>query len=256
MIIKEYRIVLPLTVEEYYIGQLYMTAKTSKEATGGGEGFQILVNEPYSNENGSGQYTHKVLHIGKSLPRIASAILPSKALIVEERSWNAYPYCKTVNSCPFFGDKLTLIIESIHKPGRGEEHNAFNLPPNVLQHRIIDFIDIANDPIERKDYKPTEDPRLVRSQRANRGPLVGNWTATANPVMTCYKLVTVEFKVWGLQKKVENIIQKTGIRDVFLKAHRSLYCWLDEWWGMDIAGIRVLEESTKQTLNNLMKPQM
>jgi len=230
--------------------------KKSKEATGGGEGFQILVNEPYVDEQGNtGQYTHKVIHLHKSLPRLASAILPSKALVVEEKAWNAYPYCKTIYSCPFFGEKMTMIVESIHKPGRGEEQNALNLSPATLKQRIVDFIDIANDPIDNKDYSQKEDPRIVRSERANRGPLNKDWMTTATPVMTCYKVVTVEFKVWGLQSKAETFIQKTGIRDVFLKAHRSLYCWLDEWWGMDMNAIRALEESTKQDLSNLIHTQ-
>ena len=51
MLIKEYRIVLPLSVEEYRVAQLYMIDKKSREeshgAHGGGErsGVEILVNE-------------------------------------------------------------------------------------------------------------------------------------------------------------------------------------------------------------------
>ncbi|XP_039751202.1 protein retinal degeneration B isoform X2 [Pararge aegeria] len=53
MLIKEYRIPLPLTVEEYRIAQLYMIAKKSKEeSTGEGSGVEIIVNEPY--EDGPG----------------------------------------------------------------------------------------------------------------------------------------------------------------------------------------------------------
>ena len=70
MLIKEYRIPLPMTVEEYRIAQLYMIAKkSSQESTGGadsGSGVEILVNEPYSEgPGGHGQFTHKVYHIGR-----------------------------------------------------------------------------------------------------------------------------------------------------------------------------------------------
>ena len=37
------------------------------------------------------------------------------------------------------------------------------------------------------------------------------WERRCNPVMTCYKLVTVEFKWWGLQSKVEKFIHKVGM---------------------------------------------
>lgn len=63
------RVVLPLTVEEYQVGQLWSVAEASKNETGGGEGIEVLKNEPYDNVpllNGryrSGQYTHKIYHL-------------------------------------------------------------------------------------------------------------------------------------------------------------------------------------------------
>ena len=39
--------------------------------------------------------------------------------------------------------------------------------------------------------------------------------------MTCYKLVTVQFKWWGLQTKVEDFIHKTQKR-VFTNFHRQV----------------------------------
>jgi len=60
-----------------------------------------------------------------------------------------------------------------------------------------------------QDYKPTEDPSRFKSAKTGRGPLIGlNWERGVNPVMCCYKLVTVEFKWWGLQNKVEKFIHR------------------------------------------------
>jgi Phosphatidylinositol transfer protein len=41
--------------------------------------------------------------------------------------------------------------------------------------REVVTIDIANDPIQSGDYKPHEDPSKFKSQKTNRGPLVGKW---------------------------------------------------------------------------------
>lgn len=38
---------LPLTVEEYQVAQLYSVAEASKNETGGGEGIEVLKNEPF-----------------------------------------------------------------------------------------------------------------------------------------------------------------------------------------------------------------
>lgn len=46
------------------MGQLYSVAEASKNETGGGEGVEVLVNEPYEKDDGEkGQYTHKIYHL-------------------------------------------------------------------------------------------------------------------------------------------------------------------------------------------------
>ena len=57
-----------MSVEEYQIGQLWSVAEASKHETGGGEGVEVLKNEPFENEPlfggkyTSGQFTHKIYH--------------------------------------------------------------------------------------------------------------------------------------------------------------------------------------------------
>lgn len=74
------------------------------------------------------------------------------------------------------------------------------LSADKLKQREVVFIDIANDTVAAGDYKEDEDPTKVKSQKTGRGPLIGpDWKERVDPVMTCYKLVTVEFKWFGLQ---------------------------------------------------------
>ena len=65
------RVLLPITVEEYQVAQLWSTAQVSKENTGGGEGVEIRKNEPFANKNDllpghtAGQYTHKIYKVDR-----------------------------------------------------------------------------------------------------------------------------------------------------------------------------------------------
>lgn len=70
MLVKEYRILLPMTVDEYKIAQLYMIQKKSRiDSSGAGSGVEILKNEPYfDGPGGDGQYTYKVYHIENKIP--------------------------------------------------------------------------------------------------------------------------------------------------------------------------------------------
>jgi len=151
------------------------------------------------------------------------------------------------------GEKFTFTIETRHFADRGEQENVHNLTPEQLKKREVDFIDIAADKVEQKDYKKEEDPTLVRSEKANRGPLdaKGEWKGK-DPMMCCYKLVTVEFKMFGLQGKVESFLQNFE-RNLFLKFHRQVYCWLDDWFGMSIDDVREYEAKTKTDLDDKIK---
>jgi hypothetical protein len=80
----------------FFFFPLLLQKKSREESCGEGSGVEILENKPYEDgPGGSGQYTHKVYHIGKHIPSWFCSILPQAALRVEEESWNAYPYTRT-----------------------------------------------------------------------------------------------------------------------------------------------------------------
>ncbi|XP_061722345.1 phosphatidylinositol transfer protein alpha isoform isoform X1 [Cydia pomonella] len=271
MLIKEYRVTLPLTVEEYQVAQLYCVAEVSKNETGGGEGIEVIKNEPFkdypllggpsnqsSDINGgkfsSGQYTYKIYHLASKVPAFIRLLAPKGSLEVHEEAWNAYPYCRTVLTNPgYMKDNFVICIESLHLPDGGDQNNVHELPPEKLKNREVVHIDIANDPLSSADYKAETDPTKFKSVKTGRGPLVGpNWKADIKPVMTCYKLVTAEFKWFGLQSKVENVIHKSE-RRLFTIFHRQVFCSMDDWHGMTMADIRAIEDRTKEELERLRR---
>nr|XP_045222638.1 membrane-associated phosphatidylinositol transfer protein 2 isoform X19 [Macaca fascicularis] len=257
MIIKEYRIPLPMTVEEYRIAQLYMIQKKSRNETyGEGSGVEILENRPYTDgPGGSGQYTHKVYHVGMHIPSWFRSILPKAALRVVEESWNAYPYTRTRFTCPFV-EKFSIDIETFYKTDAGENPDVFNLSPVEKNQLTIDFIDIVKDPVPHHEYKTEEDPKLFQSTKTQRGPLSDNWIEEYKkqvfPIMCAYKLCKVEFRYWGMQSKIERFIHDTGLRRVMVRAHRQAWCWQDEWYGLSMENIRELEKEAQLMLSRKM----
>ncbi|XP_035235939.1 membrane-associated phosphatidylinositol transfer protein 2-like isoform X1 [Anguilla anguilla] len=259
MLIKEYRIPMPMSVEEYRIAQLYMIQKKSRDETcGEGSGVEILENRPYTDgPGGSGQYTHKVYHIGMHIPSWFRSILPKAALRVEEESWNAYPYTRTRYTCPFV-EKFSIDIETYYKPDTGNQVDVFNLSSAERRQRSLDPIDIVKDPIPPHEYKAEEDPRLYKSVKTQRGPLTDDWIEELGsdpgraPIMCAYKLCKVEFRYWGMQSKIERFIHDVGLRKVMVRAHRQAWCWQDEWYGLTMEDIRQLELETQLMLAQKM----
>ncbi|KAF7721115.1 hypothetical protein EC973_005399 [Apophysomyces ossiformis] len=230
MLVKEFRVINHCTEAEYQVAQLYATAMASKETTGGGEGVEVLKNEPYEKEDGEkGQYTYKIFRLASRVPSFVRAIAPAGSLdLYEENGW--------------MKDNFSIVYETQHvNNSRGELENALNISKEDLKKREVIIIDVANDKIDPKDYKEEEDPKLFRSEKTGRGPLTDpEWQKKVEPVMTCYKLVYIEFKWFGLQTKVESFIAK-AIQNLFTKFHR--------WYGMSIDDIRNLEEQTKKDLD-------
>ncbi|XP_055296893.1 protein retinal degeneration B isoform X2 [Sitodiplosis mosellana] len=268
MLIKEYRIPLPLTVQEYRIAQLYMIAKKSRdESKGAGSGVEILINEPYDDgPGGVGQYTRKIYHIGSHLPGWIKGLLPKSAMTVEEEAWNAYPYTKTRCTCPFV-EKFSLEIETYYFPDDGHQENVFNLDGSDLRNRTVDLIDIVKEQLYGHDYDESEDPTLYISSKTKRGPLSESWledywnevkdkmqpTSRNMSLMCAYKLCRVEFRYWGMQTKLEKFIHDIALRKTMVTAHRQAWAWQDEWHGLTMENIREFERETQLLLQRKME---
>mmetsp|Transcript_7843 Transcript_7843/g.15791 ORF Transcript_7843/g.15791 Transcript_7843/m.15791 type:complete len:286 (-) Transcript_7843:448-1305(-) len=249
MLVKEYRLLLPLTAEEYHIAQLYMVAKSSQLDTGKdpGEGIEIVRNEPYTeNEHGMppGQYTEKIFHLKSKIPKFISVVIPNPAMELIEYSWNAFPKCLTIYENKWLGDKFFMSVETMHANDRGEQENAVGLNQEDLAQRGVDYLNIACDDPSVK-MVPGEDPREFLSEKTGRGQLQSKWFETYDPCMCAYKVVKLHFKVRGIQSKVEQWGQYYGMRAPFITYHRKLFCWIDEWYGLTIQDIRTMEEETK-----------
>ncbi len=80
-----------------------------------------------------------------------------------------------------------------------------------------------------------------------RGPLAPGWIQNSPVISTVYKLVTIEFKWFGLQSNVESFICGYEER-LFAQFHRKIWCWSGDWYGMTLEDIRRLEDKTKEDL--------
>ncbi|KAF4011614.1 hypothetical protein G4228_003029, partial [Cervus hanglu yarkandensis] len=238
------RVVLPCSVQEYQVGQLYSVAEASKNETGGGEGIEVLKNEPYEKDGEKGQYTHKIYHLKRHKPENRRKVTVILLLCFPQNE--------------YMKDDFFIKIETWHKPDLGTLENVHGLDPNTWKTVEIVHIDIADrSQVEPADYKADEDPALFQSVKTKRGPLGPNWKKElANnpdcPQMCAYKLVTIKFKWWGLQSKVENFIQKQEKR-IFTNFHRQLFCWIDKWIDLTMEDIRRMEDETQKELETMRK---
>lgn len=242
---------MPMTVEEYRIGQLYMIARHSFEQSSGGEGVEVVANEQVNDEvNGAGQFTEKRIHLSSHLPYWVQSLIP-KIFYITEKAWNYYPYTITEYTCSFI-PKFSISIQTRYEDNNGTTDNCLGLTQEELEQREVDFLDIAYDEIKPHHYKEAEDPKFFKSVKTERGPLVEGWRNSSRPIMCCYKSVSVKFEVWGLQTKVEDYVQG-AIREILLLGHRQAFAWMDEWYNMTIEDVREYEQEMQAKTNIKLK---
>ncbi|PNJ50874.1 cytoplasmic phosphatidylinositol transfer protein 1 isoform X2 [Nomascus leucogenys] len=246
MLLKEYRICMPLTVDEYKIGQLYMISKHSHEQSDRGEGVEVVQNEPFEDpHHGNGQFTEKRVYLNSKLPSWARAVVP-KIFYVTEKAWNYYPYTITEYTCSFL-PKFSIHIETKYEDNKGSNDTIFDNEAKDLEREVC-FIDIACDEIPERYYKESEDPKHFKSEKTGRGQLREGWRDSHQPIMCSYKLVTVKFEVWGLQTRVEQFVHKV-VRDILLIGHRQAFAWVDEWYDMTMDDVREYEKNMHEQTN-------
>nr|CAD7425698.1 unnamed protein product [Timema monikensis] len=229
---------MPLSVEEYQIGQLYMIARHSHEQTDSGEGVEVVANETCEDpEYGTGQFTEKRIHLSRRvqsflnilniyfltnfsrLPYWVQALIP-KVFYVTEKAWNYYPFTITV--------LISTKVQHIH------QNKCLNLPADLLKDRIVEHVDIAYDEVNPKHYKEDEDLRFFQSAQTGRGPLIEGWRDIITPIMCSYKVVSVSFET---------------IREILLLGHRQAFAWIDEWYGMSLKDVRAYEVQMQNETN-------
>ncbi|NWW46404.1 PITC1 protein, partial [Pedionomus torquatus] len=235
MLIKEYRICMPLTTEEYRVGQLYTISKHSHQESEKGEGVEVVKNEPHEDPvHGLGQFTEKRVHL--------SSILGS--------GHSSGPADSCFLQCSFL-PKFSIYIETKYEDNCGDSENIFH-SDKILGDHEVSFLDIAFDEIPERYYRSLEDPRFFSSAKTGRGPLREGWRQHTQPIMCSYKLVSVKFEVWGLQTRVEQFVHKV-IRDILLIGHRQAFAWVDEWCaGMTMEEVRRYERETQEATNELI----
>ncbi|XP_022883107.1 phosphatidylinositol transfer protein 1-like isoform X3 [Olea europaea var. sylvestris] len=250
--ISEFRVVMPLSLEEYQVAQMYMVMKMQQQNTTGSEGVEVLENRPFEDDEfGKGQYTSKIYRLQSKAPTWLTKFAPTDALVMQEEAWNAFPRCKSaVIRCPYF-TRFLLTIETIHKADNGHSENVHSLNKEQLSVRQVEMIDIASDANDYWSYivgRNSIDFSQFQSEVTGRGPLLEGWQDQCNPVMTAYKLVTIDAPYWGFGSRLENALL-AGERALFRESHRNCFAWIDEWFGLSMEVMRELENQSDSSLN-------
>jgi hypothetical protein len=259
--VSEFRIIVPTSLAQYRIGNLFMANRIAREDKGGGEGIELCKNEPYDEGDEHGIYTYKIYHIKSKIPGAIRWAVPESYLHFHEESHNSYPHYLTTCTIPTKENDFFLHIESRHIAyTRGAEipDNLIGLTPEELAKRKVLYLDIVghvpkpdapeydllgfscpaagiNQPLHEKKPDKVDHSKLPAWIDEYEGEM-----------MMAIKVVKFRFHWKGLQSLVKSFLMEKTYPGLFTNTHRKLVSWIGEWGPMSQEDLNAYEAETER----------
>ena len=256
---------MPLSLEEYQIAAAWGALQeyvTSSE----GEGVRLLERSTFEDSWGTGIYYHALYRFSSLIPNLvkttAQKLFPNKLLDIEERSWIAYPRTKTkYTNDSFLKNILTFNVDTLVLPDLGTTENAHELPQDQWKKVSVQLMDVAKKNVKTDSRFSLYSTENFVSEKTARGPLSPNWIkdfdqsasnvniTTPKYCVCAYKLISCEFKYFGLQKIVQDALINQNAANI-LGFHKKIYCCMDKW--IDLT----MNDIDRMTEQKIFKPKL
>uniref|UniRef100_H2XUU3 Phosphatidylinositol transfer protein N-terminal domain-containing protein n=1 Tax=Ciona intestinalis TaxID=7719 RepID=H2XUU3_CIOIN len=255
MLRREYRYVLPVSMEEYKVAKQWMLSYEVYEGLEKDEGIRLL---QYNNCNNNGKheiYTLCSFDFESKIPQFVQMLLkmffPDVEPVMHQESTVVGEKTNTVFWGPnLFKDNLRLEISSVVMEDLGTTDNAHEVPSDEWANTEVVNVDFANDPLSFKSYEEDYDVTMYASEDKTRGPYKEGWLdelkSKEKPKYVCvYKLVTCKFKWFGIDRIFREKVVYTTTQ-IIMEFYRKMICLFDAWGKLTIDD--VYDEQNKTEL--------
>ena len=255
MRIVEFRIILPLKLEQCQKACVYSCYKLGAETKGqsASEGVEFVESRDYDENGEKGHYTHKILHLKSFVPAVIRWVVPDKYLHIAEKSHDGFPHYFTEYDMPGMGPDFVLTTEGKHFDYTSDcqlPENSFNYTEEELAQREIRYLDILDGPYQDAEVSlqgfsfPEEGIQLMTGNGKYNEKEPPAWTKTyKGPMTCCSKAVKFHFHWRGIQTAVEAFVLNSSYTQVFLKNHRGMVKWAPEWHKVTLEEIINMEKA-------------
>ncbi|CBY21414.1 unnamed protein product [Oikopleura dioica] len=146
---KEYRIPLPISLDEYNRAQIYTSIISERDFSKNGEGIERV--ETIEEEEQT--YVKRLYHVHSLMPSPIQKVIKKDQSVLIEQGWLSYPLFKTTFTNTYMGENFLIEITTIHKDDLGESENIHDLSDDEWKNTEVVNIDIAENGPEEWDPK-------------------------------------------------------------------------------------------------------
>jgi hypothetical protein len=239
---KIYITVLPMTPDEYAVGQLYTV--DSMTAADPNERFRVEVVESMNVVDetlGKAHKTKKVMHLGDKIPGFLRKLIPPDACIMEEASLNTFRRCRTRYRNRYFNhETFNMEFHTVVSKFEAMDQDSFEYDTAGIERSVQHLHEEVVDSMY--------DPTVFYHEETQRGRLGKNWIDEYRdrnrPMVMVQRHITVDVNsvVMGW---VAGEVEK-AMRNIIRSAQQRIFCTMDKWYGKSIEDVQKIVESPEE----------
>ncbi|KII72455.1 Membrane-associated phosphatidylinositol transfer protein 2 [Thelohanellus kitauei] len=232
MIVKEFRVPLPLSVEQYRKGREYCIEKSlSNREDAEHESGVVETGKVYINGDGTQGVYRKFKHnIGASFPSILRSLVSSKDELIEE-VYDEYPYIRSSFTCRhlerFRIDTFTYYMADYGQNGSIFKNSDF-CADKEIEFELIDILSSQQDAKIREQLLSFVPNNGNKQLKENWLTGLQNGNSEHTSVMCSYKLMAIDYRYGFFESKVGNILLNNS-RKKMINFHSNLWLSQNEW---------------------------
>ena len=169
MLLKEVRVCVPYTIEEFRAGALFCSERFSAQNRAAAVLQDQAVEYPSESEHVALFVRRRYKLTRLQMPAWLSSFVNQDSIMLLEKHWYEFPRTRSLYTVPVFGDRFSCCVDTIYIADAGNQDNVFGLDPEELAIRSVHSIDIADD--RDGTFLPDENPQKIASKKTRRGPL-------------------------------------------------------------------------------------
>lgn len=267
MRIIEYRVIVPVSIEQYPKADTYMCNHRMEIGASEGECVELIDNNSYVGDEGPVFFASRVYHCKNRVPKFLQWLVPEYICDFQEDSWTYYPKCKSKYIVPFLGDKFNVSINTHqYKFTTVEEipENGAGLTDEELAIREIKYVDILlKEPVPEKkewdldgfSYEEANIHKLETYDSTNfddtKPP---KWTKDYKGEMTvAIKVMKADIPIWGVQTMAEKLVVENMAISTFLDSARALVGWAPKWHPMTMKEVEKMNVDVGMAINEIYR---
>lgn len=263
MKIVEWRVILPMTVEQFKRSEKYSIARRTLDDADEKGGVERVMTDVRQWNGREACYTKLFYRYKKRIPTFMKLVIPNNFTELIEEVYDQFPVKTSVFSIQDRPKTLDMTVTT-HVSEYTGENQIFDdtdvYSQEEIAHREIYYLDVVNTKSAKSDdYKIDgfECPeanigKLTANGRADKNK-VPEWTKNYNgPMCIARKIIRVKVSIFGLSSLAEELVSHTLLPGLYADLHKGMIYWSKSWNAMNFQQILAYETDIANRIKNML----